>query len=85
MEGLVVPIMAENQKLSVEGAYLGWVGSWMLDLCRMSQCSMELNLHLALSSPRYGVYKTVVQVHGHHKLNLSLLVGMNWGLDMQQH
>jgi hypothetical protein len=45
---------------------------------------MELKLHLALSSPRYGVYEHVLQVHGHHKFNLYMLVGMNWGLYMQQ-
>ncbi len=41
---------------------------------------MELKLQLAFSPPRYGVYETMLQVHGHHKLNLYMLVGMNWGL-----
>jgi hypothetical protein len=83
--GLVVPIMMENQTLILEGTCLGWVGSWMLNLCRVWQSFMELILHFAFNSLRYGVYKTMLQVHGHHKLNLYMLLGMNWGLYLQQH
>jgi len=31
---------------------------------------MELKSHLAFNSLRYGVYETMLQVYGHHKLKL---------------
>ncbi len=41
----MVLIMVENQKLTLEGTCLGWLGSWMLNLCRVRQSLMELKLH----------------------------------------